>query len=409
MSDRIVNVYDSTASSQVYSRNTGLKGRFDNVYRLWEDPSFREAIFNFFIKVFGNPNGSTSELRIMDLGCGSGKGLELLDSIRPSRSSLRHQESNHVFRIKKYTGTDLSPGMIDEAKKDYKNDSRTSFFVHDLNQGLPTNDGEGYNVYFSSYGTLSHLTDESLEKLIVDIFQRTEERSVLVMDVLGRFSPEWPEYGRGENASRSMHPYTMSHLKEGVASSEDFFPMRFWSGDELSEFVHTIASREGFRVVSRYLKDRSILTGRHMDTGSFFPKNPSIRRAVNMLFEPGIITPLESLIYPAELVWESYPEAFSRFVASWNTLVEEAARLCGETISESGSFLSDEHPAGAVYTGIAALQKISGNLDCYPCDDPRADFFEPALAHALRTLEREMNEGAGCGHSLLAFFEFARV
>jgi len=33
---------------------------------------------------------------------------------------------------------------------------------------------------------------------------------------------------------------------------------------------------------------------------------------------------------------------------------------------------------------------------------------EPQLAYALRQLEQSLQQGLGCGHSLLAFYEFRK-
>jgi len=89
---------------------SGLFGKKDNVRKYWEDVSIKMSIRPAIEQVLG----CKDKIRIVDLGCGSGEGLELLTHIPPS---VPIKTVNKEFVITKedieiYKGIDISPSMV---------------------------------------------------------------------------------------------------------------------------------------------------------------------------------------------------------------------------------------------------------------------------------------------------------
>ncbi len=51
-----------------------------------------------------------------------------------------------------------------------------------------------FDVYLSTYASLSHLSTEDFERLLRDVAQHARSGSLLVLDLMGRHSLEWPSY-----------------------------------------------------------------------------------------------------------------------------------------------------------------------------------------------------------------------
>lgn len=396
----VTGVYDSASSSSLYQKGGKTRGRFDQVYLQWEDPAFRQALIDFFQKT-GFLSRVEGPVRILDLGCGPGKGLELLTGLIPDRSQHPGKLPPPMIRNFEYHGVDLSPGMIESAREEYGNGNPgIRFDVHDLTHGLPMRN-EPVHIYFSSYGTMSHFEDGILERIVEGMMDGMESPFVLVLDLLGKLSAEWPEYR--DQREEGILPYAMTHLHQGDGPVETF-PMRFWTGEGIADFMQGVARKHGVKILSRKLVDRSLITGRHMDTGSFRSGPLPIRSAVNSLFTPGHRTDLSTLIIP-ESEFADPEKAPLEFFHSWNDLVYEAIRLL-----ESESLpvrMGDDVPALTLEL-IRNYQRIVETGKDLPLDDIRADYLEPLLAHSLRRLEAGLEKGKGQGHSLLAFFELGR-
>ncbi len=405
--ESVTGVYDHASHSDTYNQVApGLFGRYDNVYRNWEDPLFRGTLSRFLQGIRKNHPEFLSGTPVLDLGCGSGKGWDLLHDLRephvaPDRGPL-------LLENPSYLGVDLSPGMIRMAQRQYGSRTDAMFREWDLTQGLPPEVASAnFRIFFSSYGTLSHLDESDLEALIEEILERTGERSVFVADLLGRFSYEWPCYW-SEDGSRK--PYSMSHivppaLRKGP--SVDSFPMRFWGGEEFREFVGKAASARKIRIVNRLLRDRSLLVGRHLDTREYNPSAPPLRWNVNSLFERNRRTPLENLrfSYQERKGFAEENRFFHHLTGAWNALVESAERLFEGKMPPA---LPEAPWKREVERLVQELKKGVEAAPHLPHPHPRENLLEPALAYQLRALEERLQKGKGNGHSLLALFEFEK-
>ena len=200
--------YEIAVKSGFYGINKGgLTGKKDNVRKYWEDIFIKVAIQAVIQELLGKRN----MLRIVDLGSGSGEGYELLTHIPKIKSS----ESEKPFILEKnqilnYDGIDISPAMVAKGKENYKDKNQVRFYKGDLANGFPLAYEPAYDLYFSSYCSLSHLTSKELEHLSCEIFKHATKGSFLVYDLHGRFSPAWPIYW--DKTSEQQYPYNMAYL-----------------------------------------------------------------------------------------------------------------------------------------------------------------------------------------------------
>ncbi|MBI5094717.1 MAG: class I SAM-dependent methyltransferase [Candidatus Hydrogenedentes bacterium] len=252
-----------TAVQQGFYGNekTSLWGKKDNVRRFWED---------IFTKLLLRPAVAQllkeePRLRVVDLGCGSGEGLDLLRHI-PLGASPHEPSQNFLLNwpeIEIYDGVDLSSAMILQGQTNYANRDNAQFPVGDLSQGFPLTDRPPYHLYLSTYASLSHLTFPELEHLLCDIFKHAQEHAYVLIDVYGRWSPEWPVYWSA--SASKLEPYTMAYLydqRQLDRESVEWFKVSYWTAAELESAVRRAAEKAGVRVNVSAMKDRSILVGR---------------------------------------------------------------------------------------------------------------------------------------------------
>ena len=105
-----------------------------------------------------------------------------------------------------------------------------------------------YDIYFSSFGALSHLPDEGMGKLLGDVCRHMGERAVFVADLIGRYSYEWPCYWTRNGASPAMQPYSMAYIfppESRNAGQNGHFLLRYWGGQEFNDFVERTRGRRG--------------------------------------------------------------------------------------------------------------------------------------------------------------------
>ncbi|RMH74655.1 MAG: class I SAM-dependent methyltransferase [Cyanobacteria bacterium J007] len=416
--DVLKNYAKAVAIGAYDSDSPGLFGKHDNVRRYWEDRFNRTVLSQFLEPLVERQREANSGIRVMDLGCGAGEGLGILTSL-PKRPRNLDSEPERVLSyrdISCYKGVDISPAMIQKGKEVHAKHSQASFHVCDLNEGLPMEPGEApYDVYFSSYGSLSHLNDESFEQLIGQICKNVEDRSIFVADLLGRYSYEWPCYwGENKDNGSIMKTYSMSYIYPPDARGEievERFPIRFWGGEEFDRFVTQIAASKGVKVAKRRLCDRSILVGRHMNTREFNPEAPPLRAAVNSLHQINTRTDLSQLLFE----YHPHPDHphlnrfFDKLQDSWNAVVY----ACMDALEHwrNPHKLQTEPPAGEPPLVQDAIRTIRKAVRCAPnmrLDDPRANLVEPQLAYLLRELEWNLQQGLGASHGLLAVYEFKK-
>jgi SAM-dependent methyltransferase len=410
-----LHTYRAAVAGGFYGRDTGgLRGKHDNVRRAWEDQVTRFALHEFLGPLVQRKRAALERLRVVDLGCGSGEGYEILTSLRKPGGELAtwcEGEALSDAMIGAYFGLDISPAMVEQGRRLHVGNPKVTFDVCDLSQGLgPAAAEPAFDIYFSSFGSLSHLPDEALARLVHGVCAHMGERAVLVADLLGRFSYEWPAYWDGPG----VRPYSMSYLQtDATASPIESFPVRYWSAAELDTFLAAALRGTGVCVSRRHLQDRSVLVGRHMDTAELNPHARSIRRAVNRLHEPHLRTDLRELIFdyiphpdPQHAALNRF---FERFQMAWNAVVESAIEALERW--DDAELLATPPPEGLpapVRDAIRTIRDVVRNVKWFRMGDPQANVIEPQLGYVLRNLEVDLQQGLGAAHGLLAFYELSR-
>ena len=84
--------YTEAVRSGLYAKQSGLVGKYDNVRRLWEDEITRILLRPHLQRLIQRCRTSLRRIRILDLGCGSADGFELLSGVRDRDADLEDFE-----------------------------------------------------------------------------------------------------------------------------------------------------------------------------------------------------------------------------------------------------------------------------------------------------------------------------
>jgi SAM-dependent methyltransferase len=401
--------YESAIKHGFYGVDkSGLFGKKDNVRKYWEDVSIKMSIRPVIERILERKN----KIRILDLGCGSGEGVELLTHIPPSDAlATVHKEFVIVENdIEIYKGVDLSLAMVEQGKHNYPHLKQVEFVQGDLSEGFPFSGDDPYDIYFSSYASQSHLSFDELGRLTKEIFSHISDRGYLVFDVFGRNSPEWPRYW-GRDCHTAL-PYTMAYLlqpQERNPEKIEWFDVTYWSASELVGLIESAAesAKRKARVVT--MQDRSIFVGRHMDTGIFKEKCHQTRMAINHLFDPdyrGQINNLSIDISYLEEAKRTSPEEWARihdYYNQWQVVVNVLDALMSTNNTEVKRIIESSPPGFA--DELKMLAWLYRNADRFPAIDFWAGVMGPQVACVLRNLELSLPQGLGCGHGLFCVVE----
>lgn len=412
-------VYQEAADSGMYEKVTGMMGKYDNVRRYWEDEITRLLLRPFLSQLVEEKIASMERLRILDLGCGSGDGYELLSSVKAKDAGLIDHEVRQITPeiLGIYRGIDISKPLIDQAMQVHGMNGKVRFEVGDFSSGLPVGENDPpYDVYFTSFGTLSHLKDDELVKLLVDIASHSGRHALLVCDWLGRYSYEWQDLWQLEEEPDYMMEYLVSYIYEEEERADkelECLLLRLLSGEEVRKLVSRASEEAGVSFDEKVMFDRSIMVGRHMDTGDYNRHCQALRRGVNSLFEVNMRTNLDTLIadYSAKDGFERVNAFFEKYLMCWNALVRYTVELLYRYDSDgdldSAPGIPDSYPE-IVASMMHNMHNIVGSCYWIKVGDTRANIIEPQLGYALRELELRLQEGLGCGHGLVGIYEIRK-
>jgi SAM-dependent methyltransferase len=305
-----------------------------------------------------------------------------------------------------YYGVDLSPAMVEQGRRNFDGVRQVRFDQADLREGLRAVRPEPpFDVYLSTYASLSHLSTEDFERLLRDVAQHARSGSLIVLDLMGRHSLEWPSYWEGNAESDRYRDYSMSYLYDPEERQRDRverFRIRFWTRAELEEVCQRL-STSGCRLDLECTVDRSLFVGRHVDTAEYGTPLPPLRAAVNRLHEPHVRSELVDLELTSPDV-PGFPEqnrVFGELASAWNTLV----RFAGERLSGERHALpmlegwSDFPPV--LQSALLHFDRAVDSLGWMTTGEPRENLLEPQLGYLLRGLELALQPGLGYGHGLL--------
>jgi len=403
--------YESAVSMGFYGReDSGLTGKKDNVRKFWEDV-FMKLVTRPFIE---NRPHDEKKLRILDLGSGSGEGFELLTHIPPSNPS-KGVTKDFVLKnsdIELYRGVDISPSMINQGRANYSDYGNVSFEYGNLEEGLPrevTKD-KPYDIYFSTYGSLSHLHPDSMERLMEQIFKHSNNGSVVLFDTHGKFSPAWPKYWAEE---KILLPYTMAYLVPGEKRQEeniDWFNLCYWDPEELKKLLNKAAKNAGVNINILYMLDRSIFVSRHMDTGLLSTKPMQLRYQVSRLLDHGYRGEVEHLkvdLSHLDKYKDINPKVWDRltdYSHKWNKIIYLLEALMNSEDKKVKDFIENTN-IELMSDDLKFITWLYRNADRFPVVDFWASLIGPQIAVILRNIEMSYSEGVGSGHGLICAIE----
>ncbi|MFQ5638600.1 MAG: class I SAM-dependent methyltransferase [bacterium] len=416
MKETVDKTYTEAVKNGAYDLNVGnLSGKYDNVRSYWEDQVTRFTLRPFLTDLVWKKKQAEGKIRVLDLGCGTGQGFEILTQIekRDLDLGLQHDRVLPESELECYLGLDLSGAMVAKGSEIYGDKPNVRFMQADLRDGLAKIRGHEppFDIYFSSYGSLSHLSKADLKSLLRDICEHSQNHSLIVLDLIGRYSIEWPGYWSAKTEEEKVSEYSMSYLYSEFDSDMEIerFPLRFWTVAEVEELAQEISAEAGREIQLLKKFDRSIFVGRHTDTKEYNPKLQPIRRTVNSLHEDYRRTELRKLILDSEMI-PSHPEVspfLNELLKSWNILVRYCQKRLKQNIPlvELDGWSDFSTP---LQFALMTLDRVINDTGWMWYGEPRSNIIEPQLGYALRSLEANMQRGIGCGHGLLAILKIRK-
>jgi len=407
--------YRQMATSGLYGKPPGLKGKYDNVRRFWEDKKTAFFLRPFLEDIKRRCLENGRKVRILDLGCGSGDGYELLTEVVNHDASPREVEVNVLpeSEIDLYVGVDLNSELLEQGRGYFSNCEHIKFLKRDFLQGLGVEEEPPFDIYFANYGTLSHCRDEDVEDLLLRIIEYSGKKAIFLGDWLGAYSYEWQNFWADPLEKNYTIPYVVSYLydrEERENVELESFNMRLMDRATIFSIINRVARRSRHHVEIKVLRlfDRSLFVGRHIETGEFNDCPQKLRSAVNSLLEPECRTDLEELRvhYQHAEGFEHLNRRFKRLERIWNSLVDITEKVLeGKTVAldhgedEMGDFLS---------LSTRTLVQLNDQVKGLPVEDVRANIIEPQLAYLLRRAEMIFQEGLGMGHGYTAVLEIEK-
>jgi len=413
--------YTEAVASGLYAKRSGLVGKYDNVRRFWEDEITRIHLRPHIQRLIERSQTVMRRVRILDLGCGSADGYELLAGVRQRDADLRSREvallPDEVLGL--YKGVDLNADLLRQARRVYGNRPKLVFEQGDFTDGLCLDgDDRPYDLYFTSYGTMSHHNnDETAVRLLADIADRCENYCIIVCDWLGRYSYEWQDLWTNDLESVRNMDYVVSYIYEAEERERkrdqlQHLSLRLMSRQEAEAVVARASEAAGVEIRPLTFFDRSVLTGRHMDTCEYNRHAQPLRQAVNSLHETGVRTELGSLLfnYVPKRGFGFLNDYFERVQMCWNTLVEYVDCLIEVYDEDERTFIPAPPGIPASYPAplrdmMLRMRVVVEGIGWLHYGLPRENIIEPQLGYALRHLVMNLQEGRGCGHGLVGILE----
>ncbi len=271
-------------------------------------------------------------LRVLDIGSGTGEGLALLQGAHGGSAAVTAAVTAECQFS--YLGVDADPAAVAAARFAHPDGT---FEVVDIRDGPP--DGR-FDLYLSCAASCSRLKAEELHEVLVALFDkvvRERHRAVFLVDVLGRYSIEWParwsetrwNYAgalsadegptSGENAASGENAVSGEKTASGEGELMTFFDRR-----SLGAVIEAATDAAGVPAAVTFT-DRSVLAGRHTTTRTFNPDIPPYRTLLNELARGyARVRPDELLFDPPERGAPDDVLAFFRdWAREWNDVVRE--------------------------------------------------------------------------------------
>lgn len=417
--------YTEAVKSGLYAKQSGLVGKYDNVRRLWEDEITRMFLRPHLLRLIRRSQSMMRRVRILDLGCGSADGYELLMGVRQRDADLKQQEvdllSDELLGV--YRGVDFNEDLLDQAREIYGQNPKMTFKQADFSQGLPMGDDEKpYDLYFTSYGTFSHHNDDATAvRLLAEIAGRVENYAIIVCDWIGRYSYEWQDLWTNDPAELRNMDYVVSYIydeeeRERRRDELQHLNLRLICRQEAETIVSEASRQAGVEIRPVQFFDRSVFTGRHLDTREYNAHAQPLRNAVNSLHEANLRTELGALIvdYTPKAGFAFLNDYYEHLAMCWNTLVHYTGHLLAVYDEQDQSFTEELPAAPASYPPalrdmMERMKRVVEGIGWLTYGLPRENIIEPQLGYALRYLVCDLQQGQGCAHGLVGILEVDRT
>jgi len=322
--------------------------------------------------------------------------------------------------LKEYVGIDLNENLIQQALEYYGDKPKLRFETTDISQGMiPGILGEEppFDLYFTSFGTLSHFTSEQCIKIIADILRHAPDQALFMGDWLGRYTFEWQDLWHHPADQEYFMDYRISYIypeEERAAADVAAFPLKLVCRREIEDIIKKASQQAGVEIKPLVYFDRSIFIGRHLDTGDYNKNCPKLRGPVNALFETYVRTDLENLLvdYVPRTGFEHLNNFFESFFMSSNALVKYTMGLLGDYDCDTGKLectpdILPYYPK-PLQEAMETMRRVVEAVGWLKWGDVRANLIESVLGFALRKLEMELQPGTGMGHGLVGIFEIRK-
>jgi len=404
-----IDAYNEALKSGQYEKHNGLSGKYDNVRRFWEDEEIGLSLRPYLERLIDRKHEQGEKLRVLDIGCGSGDGFELLIDIKRSQPSISDYNTGVVQpeMLELYKGIDINEGLLNQAQDIYKNKENMVFINSDINT-YDLADEPAYDIYLANYGTLSHNTDEQTVELLSNIVRHSTNGAIILIDWLGRFSYEWQTLWTHDFNNNQWMDYVISYIQNDNDAKEELthFSLRYMGRSEAIHVYQKVKKKAEGEIILRKLADRSSFVGRHMDTAQYNPHSQPLRRLVNSLFEPSVATNLDELLvyYVPKEGFKDQNSYYQHLTTWWNYLINHTKAGLEQSIPQAV-------PAGmpsAARRSLNAMKKLLSTAAKLKIGNPRNSLIEPQLAYCLRELEMGIQRGLGCGHGFVAIFEIVK-
>lgn len=405
----VTSAYDQAAVKSFYHKNNNLLGKYDYVRTLWEEEIIRINTWPFLEKLLARKNKG---LRILDLGCGSGDGYELFFGSTKDPAGGEYQRKLNGDLLEEYTGVDINASLLDMGSRLFEGSENIRFMRADFLEELPVRQEPSYDLYLGNFGTFSHCSDEQLIKLFADIGRHGHDGSLIIGDWLGCYAYEWQNYWpTGEELFEDYTlPYTLSYLREANEKNQlefEVFSLRLMHPRVLDELLCEASRQSGvnFKVLIAF--DRSIMVGRHLETGDYFSYPHPLRTQINSLLAPGRCTDLTQLLcfYQPRNGFDTLNIWYANLAEAWNGLVMLTENLLAGKKVEI-CFKQINSSLGAEKGMLLCnLMKKNKNLGL---ENFRANIMEPQLAYVLRSIENYSQKALGAGHGLTVVVEVSK-
>jgi len=419
--DEQMPAYTEAVKSGLYDKKSGLIGKYDNVRLYWEDEITRHFLRPHLVKLIGRSRSLMRRLRILDLGCGSADGFELLAGARQRDADLKQSEVLLLSRevVGLYKGIDLNEDLRQQAQAIYGHDPKMVFETGDFTRGLPIAPGEKpYDLYFSSFGTFSHHNDdETAISLLAEIAERVENYCIVVCDWLGRYSYEWQNLWTDTPEELLNMDYVVSYIYEPTERERrrdelQHLTLRLMSRPEAEHIIAEAGRRAGVEIRPLAFFDRSVLTGRHMDTQEYNAHAQPLRAAVNSLHEMNRRTDLDSLLldYSPKPGFAFLNDYFEHLQMCWNELVHYVQHLLEQYDEDKRAFVEEPDTVPGSYPDalrdmMGRMRLVVQGIGWLGYGLPRENIIEPQLGYALRYLVTNLQRGQGAAHGLVGILE----